>query len=138
MQLNSPKRITVNASSAVIQVIVIGVVYFFLYRFLILRLGAHLLGLWSLIVATSSVVNLANLGFSSGLVKFIADQNAQKETKNLGKLIFTALISITVIYLIFSVFILAGAPFLLGKIVDAEYIDIALKLLYWSFSLSFD
>lgn len=134
MQLNSPKRITINASSAVIQVIVIGLVYFFLYRFLIVKLGADLLGLWSLIVATTSVANLANLGFSSGLVKFIADKNALNKTNELGQLIFTALISITIIYLVFSVFIFYGAPFLLNKLVETKYIDVALSLLPWSLS----
>lgn len=134
MQLNSTKRITFNASSAVIQVIVIGIVYFFLYRFLITKLGANLLGLWSLIVATSSIANIANFGITSSLVKFVADKNANNETENLGKLIFTALISITILYTILAIFILLCAPLIIGMIVDIKYIDIALKLLPYSLS----
>jgi O-antigen/teichoic acid export membrane protein len=132
MQLNSPKRITVNATSAVFQVVVIGVVYFFLYRFLITRLGAHLLGLWSLVVATTSVANLANLGFSSGLVKFVADQNAKNNRETMGRLIYTALLSITILYLLISVAVMAVAPFLLGKLIEPEYLEVALQLLPWS------
>ena len=134
MQLNSPKRITINASSAVIQVVVIGVVYFFLYRFLIDKLGANLLGLWSLIVATSSIASLANLGFSSGLVKFVAEKNAQQESGDLGKLIFTALVSITLLYLVLSLIILVVAPYLLGYFMNKEYLSIALTILPWSLS----
>lgn len=134
MQLNSRKRITLNATTSVIQVIITGIVYFFLYRYLIVKLGSNLLGLWSLIIATSSVANLANLGITSSLVKLIADKNAKNEIENLGKLIFTAFISITFLYVFLSAIIIILAPFILGKIVEAKYIPIALTLIPYSLS----
>jgi O-antigen/teichoic acid export membrane protein len=132
MKLNSRKRITINASSAVLQVVVVGVVYFLLYRYLLHRLGAPMLGLWSLIVATTSVANLANLGFTSGLVKFVAEKNAVNDTSSLGKLIFTALLSISALYVVLSGLILVFAPYLLTLLVEPEYVETAVALLPWS------
>jgi len=132
MKLNSKKRITINASSAVLQVVGVGVVYFLLYRYLLVQLGPSLLGLWALIVATTSVANLANLGFTSGLVKFVAEKNAVNDTSNLGKLIFTALISLSALYVVLSCLVLAFAPFLLSHLVEPGYLDIAVELLPWS------
>ncbi len=78
MEINSNKRISINIISTILQVFIVGVVYLFLYSFLLKSLGIEKLGIWSIILATSSIANLANFGITSGLIKFIADYNAKE------------------------------------------------------------
>jgi hypothetical protein len=49
------------------------ILYFLLYKYLLDKLGIKLLGVWSLILSFSSIANLANIGITSGLVKFVAE-----------------------------------------------------------------
>jgi|GEM_PF-4686229 len=57
------KRIFVNGISSLIQVIITALTYFFLYKYLYKYLGADQLGLWSLILATTSIVSLGGGGY---------------------------------------------------------------------------
>jgi O-antigen/teichoic acid export membrane protein len=104
-EINSSKRISINIVSSVLQVLLVGVVYLFLYKFLLKSLGVEQLGVWSIILATTSIANLANFGITSGLVKFIADYNARGQQGNIPKLIFTSFVSI-VVFFAFIIFII--------------------------------
>ena len=53
--------VLLNVISSGGQVLLIGLVYFFLYRLLLKVLGVELLGVWSVVLSTSSLANLANL-----------------------------------------------------------------------------
>lgn len=132
MLLNSKKLIAINAISSGIQVIIVGLVYFFLYRLLLKELGVKLLGIWSLVIATSSIASLANFGFTSGMVKFVSEFNAKEEYEKINKFIFTSFISILLFFflIIILVFLLAGLY--LGRIVPKEYINLTLSLLPYS------
>jgi O-antigen/teichoic acid export membrane protein len=132
MQLNSKKRIAINAISSGIQVIIVGLVYFFLYRILLVKLGVKLLGVWSLVIATSSIANLANLGFTSGLVKFVAEYNAKEEFVKINKFLFTSFLFILVFFslVIFLIFLLA--TFYIDKIVPPEFVKVTLSVLPYS------
>lgn len=125
-------KIVINALSSSIQVIITGFVYFFLYRYLLKSLGSSQLGIWSLVLATSSIASLANFGITSGLVKFIADYNAKGEEQLIGKTVYTATISI--IILISSVcllmFFLGG--WILQKVVHDYDLILALAVLPYS------
>lgn len=123
------KKITVNATSAIVQVAFTALLYFFLYKYLLDRLGASQLGVWSLILSFSSIANLANLGLTSGLVKFVADYLAEKTEDKIGKLILTSFISLTVLFAVFSIIILVCARYLLPYVIDSGYISLALSIL---------
>ena len=58
---------------------------FLLYRFLIRSIGVERLGVWSLVLATTSVVTLANQGFASSIVKFVAQYCARGRRKGLRR-----------------------------------------------------
>ncbi|MCG2618073.1 oligosaccharide flippase family protein [Terrimonas sp. NA20] len=126
------KRIFVNAGVSVVQVIVSGFVLFFLYKFLLNEIGAGLLGVWSLIMATSSMANLANFGLTSGLVKFVAEYRAKGKISELYPLIFTGLISMAVFISIAIAVIYIASFFLLEKFIDKEYLDISMAILPFS------
>lgn len=126
------KKILLNAVSAALQVIVVGLMYFFLYKFLINRLGPSQLGVWALVISTSSIANFANFGITSGLVKFVADFKEKGKIEQMHKLIFTAFVSIV---MFFALLILLGYLFvdlIIHKIIDKQYVNLAMHLLPYS------
>lgn len=128
----SSKKLTINAVSAVVQVVFTAFLYFFLYKYLLKSIGIEQLGVWSLILSFSSIANLANLGLTSGLVKFVAEYLTEDDNTKLGKLIFTSVLSMTILFGVLSLVILFGAEFFLKFIINQNFLDIALKILPYS------
>jgi len=67
------RQILINAIMSVVQIVVIGIVLFILYRFLLNTIGVEQLGIWSLVLATTSVTQIASFGLSGSVVKFVLD-----------------------------------------------------------------
>ncbi len=128
----SSKKITINAFSAVIQVVFTALLYFFLYKYLLATIGVQQLGIWSLILSFSSIANLANLGMTSGLVKFVAEYILENDKSKLGKLIFTSVLSMSVLFVSLSLIILLGAKSFLQYVIDEHFLNIALEILPYS------
>jgi O-antigen/teichoic acid export membrane protein len=126
------KKISKNIFSSVAQVIVVGLVYLFLYKFLLKVVGVEHLGVWSIILATTSVANLANFGITSGLVKFIADYNSRNLHDKIPKLIFTSFLLIAVFFIVLiSIFFLFSKLFL-PYFIEPKYLSIATEILPYS------
>lgn len=125
-------KITFNALSAIIQVVIVGVIYLILYKFVLTQLGIELLGVWSLIIATTSVASLANFGISSSIVKFVSTYHTQKRKDLIDKLIFTSIIFIVTTYSLISLLIYFLGTRFLYLILEEDYIDIATTLLPFS------
>jgi O-antigen/teichoic acid export membrane protein len=128
----SSKKLTINALSAVLQVVFTACLYFFLYKYLLEKLGVEQLGIWSLILSFSSIANLANLGLTSGLVKFVAEYLLEQDKTKLGKLIFTSILSMSILFGTISLLILYFAEFLLMHAIDRSFLKIALEILPFS------
>ncbi|WP_312342738.1 lipopolysaccharide biosynthesis protein [Chryseobacterium binzhouense] len=128
----SSKKLTINAVTAVIQVVVTALLYFFLYKYLVVNLGIEQLGIWSLILSFSSIANLANLGLTSGLVKFVAEYLASDDKSKLGKLIFTSLVSMSLLFSLISLIIYSFSDFFLVYIMDEKFVATALEILPYS------
>ncbi len=126
------KKITINASSAIIQVVFTAFLYFFLYKYLLDSLGVKLLGVWSLILSFSSIANMANLGLTSGLVKFVAEYIAENNTQKIGKLILTSLISLAVLFAFVCLALLLGGRYFLHFFIEKQFLTIAFTILPWS------
>lgn len=88
------KQIFWNAFTTMVQVVGSAVTLFILYRFLIRTIGVENLGIWSLVLATTSVVTLANQGFSTSIVKFVAKYAVLDDPSKVSVLIETALLTI--------------------------------------------
>lgn len=88
------RQVFLNAITTLLQVIGNAAILFFLYRFLIRALGMERLGIWSLVLATTSVVTLANQGWSTSIVKFVAKYAAHEKPREVCILVETALVSI--------------------------------------------
>lgn len=130
--LNSRNKIIINALSSSLQAIIIGVVYFFLYRFLLNKFGADLLGVWSLVLATSSLASVANFGITSSVVRFVSLYNKEDDLESVQRLIFTSVVFMLLLFTAFSVLVYPAATFILSKILDQRYIVIAKQILPFS------
>ena len=123
------RQVLFNAIMSMVQVVVIGGVLFILYRFLLKTIGVKQLGIWSLVLATTSVTQIANLGLSGGVVKFVAKYVARDEHKNVSAVIQTASLSVAAFI---GVVLLVGYPvikWMLGLVVVPESLPLALSIL---------
>ena len=90
-------RVVRNAFVAAVQALVTGATLFFLYRYLLIKLGAADLGVWALVLATTSAASLANLGIASSTTKFVSQYLARNQPETASSIIQSAAISVVVI-----------------------------------------
>lgn len=128
MDINNNKQaILLNIGSTVLQVIVTGLLYYFLYKIILGTLGSSLLGVWSIVLATSSIASVGGGGFTTSLVKFLAEYySANKDT---NKLLYTSFICSLFFYVVFSIVVFFVAPFFLKYFINKDYIDLAINIL---------
>ena len=82
-----------NSILSILQIIVISGTLLLLYRLLLNTIGIEQFGIWSTVLAISSVSQLTNLGLSGSIVKFTAKYIARKEPESISKVIQTAVLS---------------------------------------------
>ncbi len=104
------KQIALNAVVAVIQTLVSGITLFVLYRYLLDTIGIEQMGVWSVVLATTSASKISELGLSGGVIKFVAKYNALKQPEVASVIIETAAISVTI--LLTGVALLSYFPFI--------------------------
>jgi O-antigen/teichoic acid export membrane protein len=88
------RQILINAIMSVVQVVLVGISLFVLYRFLLHTIGIEKMGVWSVVLSTATVANVANLGISAGVVRFVAKYLARGEEETVLLLVQTSTISI--------------------------------------------
>jgi O-antigen/teichoic acid export membrane protein len=110
------RQILLNAATTFGQVIGSAAALFILYRFLIRTIGLERLGIWSLVLATTSVVTLANQGFSTSIVKFVAKYAARDGTEEVSALMQTAVLSTGLGLAVVSAALYPGARWILGVV----------------------
>lgn len=127
------RQILINAVMSVTQIVVISGVLFILYKFLLKTIGVEQLGIWSLVLATTSVTQIANFGLSGSVVKFVAKYVARGEDKNISGVVQTAVISVAAFG---SCVLLIGYPiakWVLGLVIANEYLPLAFSILPYAF-----
>ncbi|TET78567.1 MAG: hypothetical protein E3J41_04305, partial [Candidatus Cloacimonadota bacterium] len=88
------RQVLINAITSVVSIFMVGVVFFILYRYLINTIGVEQLGIWSLVLATTSVTQIANFGLGTSVIKFVAKYVAREEDKRVSGIIQTAALSV--------------------------------------------
>jgi len=116
------------------QVIISGVILFALYYFLLREIGSNQLGLWSIVLATSSAVRLSELGLSGGVVRFVAKYVAQGDAGAAAKVIETAAVSIACILAVILVLIYPAISSVLKYFIPPESHSQGLSLLPFAFA----
>lgn len=114
------------------QVVFIGLVYFLLYRYLLSKLGVELLGVWSVVLSTSSLANLANFGVADSVIRFVALYSAERNEEKIKQLIFTATIFLTVLFILIAAIIYPFADLILKGVLPVKYLKDGLLILPYS------
>jgi O-antigen/teichoic acid export membrane protein len=123
------RQIFLNALTTFAQVIASAATLFFLYRFLIRTIGIERLGIWSLVLATTSVITLANQGFSASIVKFVAKYAAREKPGDVSLLIQTAVISVALALAVVSAGLYPGARWILKVVLPSKNLAEAYAIL---------
>ena len=127
------RQILINAITSIVRVIIIGVVFFILYRFLLNTIGVKQLGIWSLVLATTSVTQIANFGLGGSVVKFVAKYVAREENKRVSGIIQTAAISVGVFVGLTLLICYPIAKLVLRLVIPNESFPLALSILPYAF-----
>lgn len=118
-----------NTLWSILEVCVSGLSLFVLYKFVVEHLGVKALGLWSLVLATSSLARLGDIGAATGLSRFVAFALAQNNEQSARQYVETALIANCIIYLSLSLLLIFPLRFGLEMVAPHESIAEALRLL---------
>lgn len=123
------KRVSRNAKWAIAQTIISAVVLFVLYRFLLKELGAEKLGLWSLILASTSLAKIGELGFSSATLRFVGKYVGSGQTREAAEILESALLSIALPFAVLVVIAIPAFGSILPWFVPEKHMDDALDIL---------
>ncbi|WP_081494405.1 lipopolysaccharide biosynthesis protein [Bradyrhizobium genomosp. III] len=118
-----------NTLWSVLEVCVSGLSLFLLYKFVIGHLGLKALGLWSLVLATSSLARLGDIGAATGLSRFVAFAIAQANEQRARQYVETALIANSAIYLCLSLLLFLPLRLGLEAVAPPDSFDEAARLL---------
>jgi O-antigen/teichoic acid export membrane protein len=123
-----------NAIMSSIQIALVSIVVFLLYKFLLNVIGIEQLGIWSLILSSTTVVaQAASFGMTGSVVKFVAKYIARGEEKIASLVIQTAVISFGIITGCLLLISYPLVKWILSFIVPAKSIKIAFSILPFAF-----
>jgi O-antigen/teichoic acid export membrane protein len=123
------RRLLINAIMSIVQVIITSAVLFILYRFLLRTIGVEQLGIWSLIIAITSVVQITDFGLSASIVKFVAKYTALKRNEQVSILLQTAIISLAIASCCFLVSAFPILSWLLQKLIPDKFLTLTVSIL---------
>lgn len=84
------KNLKINALSSVAQTLLNLGLMVLLYRQVVVHLGTDRLGVWAIILSSTTFFNLSNLGFSGGVTPFVSTYHAQDTPQKVIQTIQTA------------------------------------------------
>src|ERR1700760_1393092 len=123
------RQILWNAATTIAQVVFSAACLFALYRFLVRSLGMEQLGVWSLVLATTSVVTLANQGFATSIVKFVAQYCARNAAEEACDVVETALITLAALLTVICATLYPVAHWLLRLVIHGTLLQRAYEIL---------
>lgn len=123
------KQTVKNAIFSVLQVIISGTLLFVVYKYLLLTIGAEKLGVWSIVMAISSISKVSDLGIAGGMVKFVSKHTAKGDSLAVSDIIQTGALSITVLmgFILSAAYI--GLQLCAPRIFPANYLGDAVALI---------
>lgn len=136
------RRIVTNAASSIAQIVVSGATLAMLYRYLLETLGVDQLGIWSLVLAMSSMIQVANFGFTGSIVKNIADYDAKGDKHTVVIAIQTAIITVAGLSLVLIGCAYPAAKYYLSLAIEGKAYHDALSVLplalvaFWIFMIT--
>ncbi len=128
------RRLVANAASSIALVIVVGVSYLFLYRYLLDTIGAEALGIWSVVLASSSLGRLSNLGLGASVLKHASRYVARKEPENVVAVVETGAIALGAFTGAALALLYPAAVWALPLFIPSHGLGEAFALLPWAFA----
>ncbi|ESQ89442.1 oligosaccharide flippase family protein [Asticcacaulis benevestitus] len=92
--MNRLKSLKKNTIFSIAEVVLNGIGLFFIYKNVVSSLGVKMLGVWSLVLATTAFGRLADVGISAGLARFVARELAKDNPDAVTTYVQTAMISV--------------------------------------------
>lgn len=86
---NAVSKINKNTVWLILLNVVIALSQFIVYALINKNLGKELLGVWSLVVAATSIGQISSFGFSNSLVRYLPEMLLQNEKEDVGKMLGT-------------------------------------------------
>ncbi|MFT3978956.1 MAG: oligosaccharide flippase family protein [Ferruginibacter sp.] len=126
------RTISVNIFFSLLQIIVIGIVYYFLYKFLLTRLGAEIMGVWAIVLSISSTANIANLGIANSVIRYTSKYLVNNEIQKINRIIHTSFILLSCVFIIILCIVFLIAPWWLRGVISGQYYPIAISLVPYS------
>jgi O-antigen/teichoic acid export membrane protein len=122
-----------NAFSAAGQTLVQTAALFLVYRYLIDELGIERLGVWGVVLATTSVARVGELGLASSVTRFLSSHRAQGDERAAREGLETAALSLAgILALLLPALYLAVGP-LLPRLLPAAAMTDARAVLPYAF-----
>jgi len=108
--LTKNKKLVRNSVASIAQIVIAGGTLFLLYAFLIRGLGAEIVGVWSFVMAISSLARIGEVGLTGSVVKYVAKHLATAKEDHSALIVQTALlwvllgvgVAVTCFYPLFS------------------------------------
>jgi O-antigen/teichoic acid export membrane protein len=123
------RQTLINAFMSVIQIFIISAVLFVLYKFLLNTIGVEQLGVWSLVLATTSVSQIASFGLSGSVVKFVAKYRAKEDVKSVSEVIQTTVLSVGIIVAVILLIFFPLIKWILQLVMPESSFSLALSIL---------
>ena len=128
--MSEKRRIFLNVFMSFGQVLVSGVAFLFLYRYLLDSIGSELAGVWALLLAWTTSLSVSNFGMSGGALKFVSRYRAHKDEESVVRVVETSILSCVIALIVILPITWPVFKQLVYLIVEpAEYIDEALMVL---------
>ncbi len=126
------KQIINNSIFSVIQVIVVTLCAFYLYKYIIQTLGIEKLGLWSLILSVTSLATIGNFGFTGSLVKFSAELSVLNKYKQINAILNSSILGVSLILGVVLLLIYFFGYYFIGYLIEDKWIEMGQKLLFYA------
>ncbi|TCL73785.1 oligosaccharide flippase family protein [Rhizobium sp. BK251] len=118
-----------NSFWAAAEVIVSGVSLFVLYKYIILFLGPKGLGIWALVLATTSLARLGDLGAATALSRFVAIALARDDREQASAYVDTAFLLNLALFVGLGIVLIVPLWYGIAWVVPAEALEDARSLL---------
>lgn len=121
-----------NALFSIVEVIVSGLGLFFIYRNVVQELGLSMLGVWSLVLATTAFGRVADVGIAAGLARFVARAIADNDPARAVLYMRTAAIAVAILMGAIALVVWYPLWRALALALDGEDLAIARSILPWA------
>jgi O-antigen/teichoic acid export membrane protein len=126
------KTISVNILFSILQIFITGLSYYFLYKFLLQKIGTDLMGVWAIVLSVSSSANIANFGIGTGVVRYTAKFKVNNELHEINQLLHTSLLFIALVFGTICAVLFIVAPFWLHSVIAGNFYNDAIQLIPYS------